>query len=310
MDALYQGNEAPELVPVNEATDEDHSYFTDLVYAADEDEKLWKPPADSEPMLGFVDQIGTLILPPEDGFDAEDEGATTAREEAADFLDQERRTNQRAWERTATKPSLQQQQPPHVALTQWRPDNLSTHQHTATHRPRSYERKSPWHLYLCSVPHTEVLERTGILSIHAMLRQVQLRWSGHLDSLKKSLKQLQINPATWEDLAQDRPAWKRSVKTGSAIYEANRIAAAKAKRAARKSPAPRTNTANAQALPTCPRCQRIFRARIGLVGHLRTQCTNNPTIPISTSNSANPPSDSPTFTPGINSITPTIIETT
>uniref|UniRef100_A0A0X3PV47 Tubulin polyglutamylase ttll6 n=2 Tax=Schistocephalus solidus TaxID=70667 RepID=A0A0X3PV47_SCHSO len=82
MDALYQGNEAPELVPVNEATDEDHSYFTDLVYAADEDEKLWKPPADSEPMLGFVDQIGTLILPPEDGFDAEDEGATTAREEA------------------------------------------------------------------------------------------------------------------------------------------------------------------------------------------------------------------------------------
>ncbi|VDL93614.1 unnamed protein product [Schistocephalus solidus] len=29
-----------------------------------------------------------------------------------------------------------------------------------------------------------------------------------------------------------------------------------------------------------------------------------------TSNSANPPSDSPTLTPGINSITPTIIETT
>ncbi|VDL94078.1 unnamed protein product [Schistocephalus solidus] len=58
------------------------------------------------------------------------------------------------------------------------------------------------------------------------------------------------------------------------------------------------------------RCQRIFRARIGLFGHLRTQCTNNPTIPISTSNSANPPSDSHTLTPGINSITPTIIETT
>ncbi|VDM01718.1 unnamed protein product [Schistocephalus solidus] len=37
---------------------------------------------------------------------------------------------------------------------------------------------------------------------------------------------------------------------------------------------------------------------------------NNSTIPISTSNSANPPSDSPTLTPGINSITPTIKETT
>ncbi|VDL93418.1 unnamed protein product [Schistocephalus solidus] len=78
-------------------------------------------------------------------------------------------------------------------------------------------------------------------------------------------------------------------ETGSAIYEANRIAAAKAKRAARKSTVPRTNTVDAQALPTCPRCQRIFRARIGLVRHLRTQCTNNPTISTSTSNSANPP---------------------
>ncbi|VDL99181.1 unnamed protein product [Schistocephalus solidus] len=76
------------------------------------------------------------------------------------------------------------------------------------------------------------------------------------------------------------------------------------------SPAPRTNIVDAQALPTCPRCQRIFRVRIGLVGHLQTQCTNNPTIPISTSNYANPPSDSTTLTPGINSITPTIIETT
>ncbi|VDL93069.1 unnamed protein product [Schistocephalus solidus] len=101
----------------------------------------------------------------------------------------------------------------------------------------------------------------GIVCIHAMLRQVQLRWSGHLvrmdnerlakqlfyghvataacryggqklrykDILKKSLKQLQINPVTWEDLTQDRPAWKRSTKTGAVIPEANRITAAKAK---------------------------------------------------------------------------------
>ncbi|VDM03497.1 unnamed protein product, partial [Schistocephalus solidus] len=68
--------------------------------------------------------------------------------------------------------------------------------------------------------------------------------------------------------------------------------------------------ASTPALLTCQRCQRIFHARIGLVGHLRTQCTKNPTIPISTSNSANPHSDSPTLTPGINSITHTIIVTT
>ncbi|VDL93023.1 unnamed protein product [Schistocephalus solidus] len=76
------------------------------------------------------------------------------------------------------------------------------------------------------------------------------------------------------------------------------------------SPGSRTNTANTQALPTCPRCQRTFHARIGMVSHLRTQCTNNPTIPTSKSNCANPPSDSPNLTPGKKSITPTIIETT
>ncbi|VDM06454.1 unnamed protein product [Schistocephalus solidus] len=96
------------------------------------------------------------------------------------------------------------------------------------------------------------------------------------DTLKKSLKQLQINQVNWDDLAQDRPAWRRSVKTGAEIYEANRIAAAKAKTVACKLPAPRINATNDQTLPTCPRVQRPFRARIGLVGHSRTQCNNNP----------------------------------
>nr|VZI41277.1 unnamed protein product [Spirometra erinaceieuropaei] len=76
------------------------------------------------------------------------------------------------------------------------------------------------------IPDTDVLERTGILSIYSMLRQMQLRWSGHLvrmdderlpkrlvngdvatgsrrqggqirrykNILKSSLKRLQINP--------------------------------------------------------------------------------------------------------------------
>nr|VZI22619.1 unnamed protein product [Spirometra erinaceieuropaei] len=30
------------------------------------------------------------------------------------------------------------------------------------------------------IPDTDVLERTGILSIYAILRPIQLRWSGHL----------------------------------------------------------------------------------------------------------------------------------
>ncbi|VDL95484.1 unnamed protein product [Schistocephalus solidus] len=116
------------------------------------------------------------------------------------------------------------------------------------------------------------------------------------DTLKKSLKQLRINPATWEYLAQDRPTWRRSVKTGSAIYEANRIATANAKRAARGSPAPRTrprprpfqyipilitctpttafttNTtvSNGDSLVNCPQLDRTFASRIGLVGHFES----------------------------------------
>nr|VZI36232.1 unnamed protein product [Spirometra erinaceieuropaei] len=132
------------------------------------------------------------------------------------------------------------------------------------------------------IPDTEVLERTGILSIYAILKQMQLRWSGHLvrmdderlpkrlfygdvatgsrrqggqirrykDTLKSSLKRLQINLTNWEELARDRPTWRRTVQTGAAIYEANRIAAAKAKREARKSQLRPIRNAAAQPLPT------------------------------------------------------------
>nr|VZI28950.1 unnamed protein product [Spirometra erinaceieuropaei] len=178
------------------------------------------------------------------------------------------------------------------------------------------------------IPDSDVLERTGMLSIYSMLRQMQLRWSGHLvrmdderlpkrlfygdvatgsrrqggpirrykDTLKSSLKLLQINPTNWEELACDHPAWRRTVKTGAAIHEANRIAAAKAKREARKSQLRPVSNAVAQLLPTCPRCKRTFRARIGLVGHLRINCTSrtapNFIPPLASSSSSLPPNNS------------------
>nr|VZI24602.1 unnamed protein product [Spirometra erinaceieuropaei] len=88
-----------------------------------------------------------------------------------------------------------------------------------------------------------------------------------------------INPANWEDLARDRPMRRRTVKTGAAIFENNRIAAAKVERETRKSqlPPPHYNV-NSQPPPTCPRCQQTFRAPSGLVGHLRTIC-NTRTAP-------------------------------
>nr|VZI15122.1 unnamed protein product [Spirometra erinaceieuropaei] len=177
------------------------------------------------------------------------------------------------------------------------------------------------------IPDTDVLERRGILSIYTMLRQRQLRWSGHLvrmdnerlpkrlfygdvatgsrrqegqirchkDILKSSLKCLQINPTNWEKLALDRPAWRRTVKTDAAIYEANRIAAAKVIREARKSQLRPVRNAAAQPLPTRPRCQRTFWARIGLVGHLRINWASRtaPTIvPPLASSSPPPPTNS------------------
>ncbi|BHF69682.1 hypothetical protein SprV_0301272800 [Sparganum proliferum] len=54
------------------------------------------------------------------------------------------------------------------------------------------------------------------------------------------------------------------------------VATSKAKREARKPQIPRSFNANGQPLPTCPRCQRTSRERNGLVGHLLTQCANNP----------------------------------
>ncbi|BHF65021.1 hypothetical protein SprV_0200803000 [Sparganum proliferum] len=155
------------------------------------------------------------------------------------------------------------------------------------------------------IPDTDALERTEFLSIYTMRRQLQLRWSGHLvrmdderlpkrlcygdlaagsshqggqirrykDTLKSSLKRLQLTSTNWEDLTRYRPKWRRTVKTDALTYEANLIASAKAKREAGKSQMRPPLIVNANPPPTCPRCQGIFRARIGLVRHLRINCT-------------------------------------
>nr|VZI42120.1 unnamed protein product [Spirometra erinaceieuropaei] len=178
------------------------------------------------------------------------------------------------------------------------------------------------------IPDTDVLDRTGFLSIYAILRQIQLRWSGHpvrmdderlpkrlfygdvargsrrqggqirryKDTLKSSLKCVKINPTNWEELALDRSTWRRTVKTGAAIYEANRVAAAKAKREVGKSQHCAVRNTTAQPLPTCPRCQRTFRARIGLDGHLRINYASRTApniVPPSASSSFSPPSPNP-----------------
>ncbi|BHF69356.1 hypothetical protein SprV_0301240000 [Sparganum proliferum] len=114
------------------------------------------------------------------------------------------------------------------------------------------------------------------------------------NTLKDSLKRLQVNPETRKDFVQNRPAWRREMKTGAVIYKANWIAAAKAKGEARKSQAAQLLTVNSQALPTCPRCRRAFRVRIGPVGRLRTQCANDPTTSASSTTLASAANPVPT----------------
>ena len=129
--------------------------------------------------------------------------------------------------------------------------------------------------------------------------QAQIRWAGHLvrmpdhrlpkilfygeiqqgrrsqggqkkrfkDSLKTSLKAFDINTDTWEAAAQDRIAWRSSLRKGAAACEASKKAAAEQRRQTRKDrdmkPAPVGD------IP-CPHCPRLFLARIGLISHLRT----------------------------------------
>ncbi|BHF71887.1 hypothetical protein SprV_0401494800 [Sparganum proliferum] len=92
----------------------------------------------------------------------------------------------------------------------------------------------------------------------------------------------------------------KTVKTGAAIFTANRTIIAKDKRETCKSqvppPPPPPHSANAQPPSTCPRSQRTFRAPSGLVGHLRIN-RNTRTAPtaVSPSTSPSPPTPSAEF---------------
>ncbi|BHF60308.1 hypothetical protein SprV_0100327200 [Sparganum proliferum] len=178
------------------------------------------------------------------------------------------------------------------------------------------------------IPDTDVVERTGILSIYAMLRQLQLRWSDHLvcmnderlrkrlfygdvvtdsrqqggqsqrykNSLKTSVWPLQIDPANWQGLVRDRPTWQRAVKSGAGVCESDRLIDAKAKREARTPQVLSPRNANAQPPRTCPRYQR---APVGLIGHLRTNCSTRTTPADVSPSSPSTPTISPNCAPDL-----------
>ena len=152
------------------------------------------------------------------------------------------------------------------------------------------------------IPDTEVIKRTGMQSVHTLLKLAQLRWTGHAtrmpeehlpkkilygelemgkrsrgdqkkrykDTLKDSVKDFNIPTESWEPIALDLAKWHCLIRRGASEYEAKRISEAEQKRSQRK--------ARAKASPTelpcsdlcCSICNRQFRARIGLSSHLRT----------------------------------------
>ena len=139
-------------------------------------------------------------------------------------------------------------------------------------------------------------------SIHTVLKLAQLRWTGHVtrmpderlpkkilygelqvgkhshggqkkrykDTLKAPLKDFNIPTESWEQIAQDRTKWRGLIKRGAGEYEAKRISEAEQKRAQRKARAKASNTELSSSDLSCSICNRKFRAKIGLISHLRT----------------------------------------
>ena len=86
----------------------------------------------------------------------------------------------------------------------------------------------------------------------------------------RSLKDFNIPTESWEQVAQDRTRWRGLIKRGAGEYEAKRISEAEQKRAQRKARAKASPTELSSSDLSCSICNRQFRAKIGLISHLRT----------------------------------------
>ena len=152
------------------------------------------------------------------------------------------------------------------------------------------------------IPDREVLKRAGMQSIHTLLKLAQLRWTGHVtrmpderlskkilygelqvgkhshggqkkrykDTLNASLKDFNIPTESWEHFAQDRTKWRGLIRRGAGEYEAKRISKAEQKLAQRKARAKASPIELSSSDLSCSICNRQFRAKIGLISHLRT----------------------------------------
>ena len=151
------------------------------------------------------------------------------------------------------------------------------------------------------IPEAEVLVRASIIRTHTVLKKTQLRLAGQVirkkeerlpkkllygelltgmlsqsgqnirfkNTPKASIKSSDIDPESWENVAQDRHRRHSSVTHGAAVSEQMRTSETTRRRKIRKS---RNSTfpPDKSAEVSCHYCDRQFLARIGLVSHHRT----------------------------------------
>ena len=138
--------------------------------------------------------------------------------------------------------------------------------------------------------------------MYILLKLAQLRWAGHVtrmpeerlpmkilygelemgkcshggqkqrykDTLKACLMDFNIPTESWEQIVQDRAMWRSLIRRCASEYEAKRISEVKQKRSQRKARAEASPTELSYSDLCCFICSRLFRARIGLISHLRT----------------------------------------
>ena len=127
---------------------------------------------------------------------------------------------------------------------------LPTLLYACNHFHLSYLRKLLKIWWQDKIPDTEVLKKAKIQSVHTLLKLAQLRWTGHVtrmpderlpkkvlygelqegkrsqggqkirykDTLKASLKNLNILTESWEQDAQDRTKWRCLINKGASQF--------------------------------------------------------------------------------------------
>ena len=153
------------------------------------------------------------------------------------------------------------------------------------------------------ITNTEVLTRAGLPSIPALLTTKRLRWLGHVrrmedgripkdvlygelargkrpngrpllrfeDACSRDMRTSNISIDDWENIAENRVNWRKSIREGVKHLEQTRIQHDLEKREICHRPIQIAETEDVEDF-ICPRCRRVCKTKAGLSSHRRA-CT-------------------------------------